>query len=56
VRQYVVKYLVETYDVDDQGLTAMTRRGIPSIGEPYQVGNDYDMGAFVRSYQAKLVD
>ena len=55
-RTYSVLYRVITSDKDDQAVTAITASGIPSIGQYYQAGNDWDTGAFVRGYSAALQD
>lgn len=53
-RTYEVLYRVITTSVNDNAIAAIRASGIPAIGEYYLVGNDYDTGAYVRSYDASL--
>ncbi len=55
-RTYRVEYRVETTEVDDQLLIAISAPGIPAIGENYQVGNEADVAAFVDAYSGQLVE
>ena len=55
-RRYTVLYHVETTEVEDQGIAAIQATGIPSIGYSYAAGNNYDLGAYVKDYSARLVE
>lgn len=48
-REYSITYLVSTDDRGDGPQTVRTAFGIPSIGDVYQPGNDYDARAIVTS-------
>lgn len=55
-RVYEVEYQVETDTASDQAITASTASGLPSARTYYAVGNDYDTGAFARSWRPALVN